>query len=116
MPTSGRFLTDLEQLYRPYYVTNLILSLSFVFLKLTKPFCHWLFQPMTPTDSPCDLDMRENEILFFLLIVIMIRARKTGSMNMVCKLIHPAGSNHYFRTFPSVHPNSNYRETNVALK
>ena len=31
----------------------------------------------------CELDMRETEILFFLLVVVMIRSRKTGSMNMV---------------------------------
>jgi len=30
--------------------------------------------------------MRENEALFFLLIVIMIRARKTGSMTMLAYL------------------------------
>ena len=29
----------------------------------------------------CELDMRENEILFFLLIVVMIRSRKTGASN-----------------------------------
>ena len=27
----------------------------------------------------CELDMRENEVLFFLLIVVMMRSRKTGS-------------------------------------
>ena len=29
----------------------------------------------------CELDSRENEILFFLLIVVMIRSRKTGASN-----------------------------------
>jgi hypothetical protein len=27
----------------------------------------------------CELDMRENEILFFLLIIIMVKSRKSGA-------------------------------------
>lgn len=82
-PTSGSVLTDLRQLLRPYYLVNLALSASFLFLRLTPPLCAMLFEG----PAPCELDMRENEAFFFLLIVIMIRARKTGSMNMVgvCK-------------------------------
>merc|ERR1712038_547974 len=34
----------------------------------------------------CELDMRETEILFFLLVVIMIRSRKTGSTSLVAYL------------------------------
>ena len=34
----------------------------------------------------CELDMRETEILFFLLVVIMIRSRKTGSTALVAYL------------------------------
>ena len=30
-------------------------------------------------DDACDLDMRENEILFFLLIIIMVKSRKSGA-------------------------------------
>lgn len=56
----------------PYYVINTVLSLSFLALRLLPPFCTTLF-------TDCELDMRENEILFFLLVVVMIRSRKTGS-------------------------------------
>lgn len=31
----------------------------------------------------CELDMKETEILFFLIVVVMIRSRKTGSTTMV---------------------------------
>ena len=82
MTTSGSLWTDLWQLLRPYYLINLILSASFMVLRLTPPVCHILFAT-SDGNSACELDMRENEILFFLLIVVMIRARKTGSMSMV---------------------------------
>lgn len=42
--------------------------------------CKYLF----PTeDGECELDGRETEILFFLVIVVMIRTRKTGSVTMI---------------------------------
>ena len=45
----------------------------------------------------CELDMRETEILFFLLVVIMIRSRKTGSTGLVAYLsngfIYAKGAN-----------------------
>ena len=34
---------ELRQLLHPYYIFNLILAFSFLFLKLTKPFCNMLF-------------------------------------------------------------------------
>jgi hypothetical protein len=34
----------------------------------------------------CELDMRETEVLFFLLVIIMIRSRKTGSTALVAYL------------------------------
>lgn len=76
MPLKDEF----RQLARPYYIVNLVLCLSFLFLKLVHPFCEVLFG-----DHPegCELDMRENEILFFLLIITMIRSRKTGQTAMV---------------------------------
>jgi len=72
---------DLKQLFcHPYYLVNLALCFSFMILKLTHPLCDYLFA-MGP--EQCELDMRETEILFFLLVVVMIRSRKTGSMNMI---------------------------------
>ena len=73
------FLGDLKTLLtRPYYVINLLLCLSFLLVRLISPICDFLF---SLSETPCELDMRENEIFFFLLIVVMIRSRKTGSMN-----------------------------------
>ena len=36
---------ELRQLFHPYYIINLILAFSFLFVKLTKPFCELLFAP-----------------------------------------------------------------------
>jgi hypothetical protein len=80
--TSGSVFTDCKQLVRPYYVVNLILSAAFLVLRLTPPLCTLLFEG----PAACELDMRENEAFFFLLIVVMIRARKTGSMTMLAYL------------------------------
>lgn len=74
---------DLRQLAHPYYIVNILLCLSFLVAKLTHPLCTYLFAPGPET---CELDMRETEILFFLLVVIMIRSRKTGSMTLLAYL------------------------------
>ena len=72
MAPSLKFIgQEFRQLARPYYFVNIILSLSFLVLKLIEPFCSFLFSHYG--QEACELDMRENEILFFLLIVIMIR-------------------------------------------
>jgi len=80
---SNNFKGELKQLLHPYYIVNLVLCLSFLVMKLTRPLCTYLFPP---GPEMCELDMRESEILFFLLIVIMIRSRKTGSTTMVAYL------------------------------
>lgn len=36
---------EIKQLFHPYYIVNLVLSFSFLFLKLTHPFCDYLFTP-----------------------------------------------------------------------
>jgi len=74
---------ELRQLFHPYYIINLMLAFSFLFVKLTRPICDILF---SPGPEACELDMRETEILFFLAVVIMIRSRKTGSISMIAYL------------------------------
>jgi len=77
---SERTKGELRQLFHPYYIVNLILAFSFIFLKLTRPFCEMLFNP---GPEVCEFDMRETEVLFFLIVVIMIRSRKTGNVSMI---------------------------------
>ena len=52
-----------------------VLSYSFIGLRLIDPLCHWTFGDTWESvkDTDCELDMRESEILFFLLIAIMVR-------------------------------------------
>ncbi|XP_044261327.1 thioredoxin-related transmembrane protein 2 homolog [Tribolium madens] len=69
---------DFKQLLKPYYLFNIILSLSYVILKRTPGVCNYLFHV-----EECEFDGRETEILFFLIIVIMIRTRKSGSVSMI---------------------------------
>uniref|UniRef100_A0A0P6CXC2 Thioredoxin-related transmembrane protein 2-B n=2 Tax=Daphnia magna TaxID=35525 RepID=A0A0P6CXC2_9CRUS len=77
------FLHDIKELVRPYYLVNCILSISFLVLKTVSPMCMYLF-PVG--ESQCELDMKQSEIMFFLLFVIVMRARKTGSVTMLAYL------------------------------
>lgn len=52
--------------------------MSYVTCKRTGIICNFLFP-----SSDCELDSRETEILFFLIIVVMLRTRKAGSVTMV---------------------------------
>jgi hypothetical protein len=69
-------LAEVKRLAHPYYWINIILCAAFLFVKLVSPICEMLFGP---AKDACELDMRENEILFFLLIIVMVRSRKTGA-------------------------------------
>ncbi|CAH1993244.1 unnamed protein product [Acanthoscelides obtectus] len=72
---------DIIHLFRPYYLYNILLSLSYIALKRIPGVCNYLFS----TDN-CEFDGRETEILFFLVIVVAIRTRKAGSMSMISYL------------------------------
>ncbi|XP_012524802.1 thioredoxin-related transmembrane protein 2 homolog [Monomorium pharaonis] len=73
------FKKDLRLLVKPYYLINILLSISYIASKRLLPgVCNYLF-----AQDYCELDTRETEILFFLMTVIMIRTRKTGSVTMI---------------------------------
>jgi hypothetical protein len=69
-----------KELKHPYYPINILLSLSYPLCKLIPPICAFVF------DGECAFEGRETEILFFMLLIVMARARKTGSMTMVAYL------------------------------
>ncbi|XP_016988203.1 thioredoxin-related transmembrane protein 2 homolog [Drosophila rhopaloa] len=73
---------QLALLAKPYYWVNILLAISYMLAKKTKFICTRLFN-LVGEEEDCDLDSREVEILFFLLIVVMIRSRKTGSVTMI---------------------------------
>nr|CAI5845211.1 unnamed protein product [Callosobruchus analis] len=72
---------DFIRLCNPYYLYNILLSVSYISLKRIPGICNYLFS----TDN-CEFDGRETEILFFLVIVVAIRTRKAGSISMVSYL------------------------------
>lgn len=72
------FKTDLRLVVKPYYWVNILLSLTYIMAKKTPIMCSYLHPYMFPHEEMCELDGRGTEILFFLIIVIMIRSRKTG--------------------------------------
>lgn len=73
------FKKDLVLLLKPYYWVNILLSVSYIIAKRTPIICTFLFDRA----EDCELNGRETEILFFALIVVMIRTRKAGSVTMI---------------------------------
>lgn len=76
------FKKDISLLLKPYYWVNILLSLSYLIAKRAPVVCSYLL-PVDAATGDCELDSRETEILFFLIIVIMIRTRKAGSVTMI---------------------------------
>lgn len=72
------FKKDLRLVIKPYYWINIILSLTYIIAKKTPILCDYLHPYIFPHEEVCEFDGRETEILFFLIIVVMIRSRKTG--------------------------------------
>lgn len=73
------FKKDLRLVVKPYYLINLFLSFTYFIAKKTPLLCGYLHPYLFPHEEVCEFDGRETEILFFLVIVVMIRSRKTGS-------------------------------------
>uniref|UniRef100_A0A1B6MRG7 Thioredoxin domain-containing protein n=1 Tax=Graphocephala atropunctata TaxID=36148 RepID=A0A1B6MRG7_9HEMI len=71
---------DIRLLCKPYYYVNIILSISYIISKKLPILCSFVF---SSSESQCEFDSRESEILFFLMIVVMIRTRKAGSVTMI---------------------------------
>lgn len=72
------FKNDLKLLTKPYYWINILLSLTYIVAKKTPGLCSYIHPYVFPQEESCELDSRETEILFFLMIVVMLRSRKTG--------------------------------------
>jgi len=71
---------ELKGLLHPYYLVNIFLCSSYLLAKFVPALCNLFFS------GDCELEMKQTEILFFLLVIIMIRARKTGSMGLLAYL------------------------------
>uniref|UniRef100_A0A1Q3FAY1 Putative thioredoxin-like protein n=1 Tax=Culex tarsalis TaxID=7177 RepID=A0A1Q3FAY1_CULTA len=77
------FKKDVVLLIKPYYWVNILMSISYILAKRAPMICNYLWTYLFNQADQCELDGRETEILFFLLIVVMIRTRKTGSVTMI---------------------------------
>jgi len=73
-------MEDLRQLTNPYYFANIVLSFSFLACKLIPPLCNVVF------NGDSEFEIQQSEIMFFMLVIVMLRARKTGSMNFIAYL------------------------------
>lgn len=62
------------------------MSLSFIIAKRIPVLCQSLHFIFRADSEMCEIGGRETEILFFLMIVIMIRTRKAGSTTMISYL------------------------------
>uniref|UniRef100_A0A671DXG2 Thioredoxin-related transmembrane protein 2 n=3 Tax=Rhinolophus ferrumequinum TaxID=59479 RepID=A0A671DXG2_RHIFE len=63
-------------LARPYYLLSALLSAAFLLVRKLPPLCHTL--PTQREDgNPCDFDWREVEILMFLSAIVMMKNRRS---------------------------------------
>ncbi|XP_070573819.1 thioredoxin-related transmembrane protein 2 homolog [Ptychodera flava] len=65
-------LNRVRRLLHPYYIANIILCLSYVFLKVTPPCCHILF----PADE-CSLSWEDSNAYLFLMCVLVVKNRRS---------------------------------------
>lgn len=63
-------------LAQPYYLLSALLSAAFLVVRKLPPLCHGL--PTQREDgNPCDFDWREVEILMFLSAIVMMKNRRS---------------------------------------
>ncbi|XP_055342799.1 thioredoxin-related transmembrane protein 2 homolog [Paramacrobiotus metropolitanus] len=70
----SRAALESKKYAHPYYIFNVSLAVSFMFLRLVKPFCTLLFKD-TAESGPCALDLREHEVLIFVGCITVIKNR-----------------------------------------
>ncbi|XP_018011330.1 thioredoxin-related transmembrane protein 2 homolog [Hyalella azteca] len=69
----------LKVLLHPYHGFNILFSLSYICAKLIEPLCILLF----PEGTSPNLNTWESEVLFFLLVVVMFRTRRSGARTTI---------------------------------
>lgn len=71
-------LKEFKRLIHPHHIINIALAVSYLFTKLVHPFCTILYPK-----SGCELEFKETEILFFLVVIVLLRTKKSGAVQMV---------------------------------
>lgn len=78
------FLYHLPQIYKwllkPYYITSVLLTVSFVVVRKTPGLCEHLATQREDGNS-CDFDWREVEILMFLSAIVMMKNRRAITLD-----------------------------------
>ncbi|GFY69116.1 thioredoxin-related transmembrane protein 2 homolog [Trichonephila inaurata madagascariensis] len=71
-------LKELKRLIHPHHLLNFVLAVSYLFTKLVSPFCTFLYPK-----SGCELEFKETEILIFLAVIVLLRTKKRGAVQMI---------------------------------
>ena len=71
-------LKELKRLVHPHHIINFVLAVSYLFTKLVQPFCSILYPK-----SGCELEFKETEILIFLAVIVFLRTKKRGAVQMI---------------------------------
>ncbi|XP_071479413.1 thioredoxin-related transmembrane protein 2-like [Diadema antillarum] len=69
-----RQMMQYRHYFSAYHISNLILSISFLFVRLVKPFC--TIFPENEESKECQLSWNESNILLFLACTIAVKNRK----------------------------------------
>ncbi|XP_042905026.1 thioredoxin-related transmembrane protein 2 homolog [Parasteatoda tepidariorum] len=71
-------IKELKRLIHPHHILNVVLAVTYVFTKLVQPFCSILYPK-----SGCELEFKETEILIFLAVIVFLRTKKRGAVQMI---------------------------------
>lgn len=71
-------LKELKKLVHPHHIINFILAGIYLFTRLVQPFCSILYPK-----SGCELEFKETEILIFLAVIVFLRTKKRGAVQMI---------------------------------
>jgi len=72
-------LTSVRLLCHPYHAINILFSLSYLGTKLNPYLCSLVF----PEGTDSELSMWESEVMFFLLVVVAFRTRRSGARSLL---------------------------------
>lgn len=82
-----RFFKDFKQILTVYHISNIILCVAYYFSRTLTPICHVMYG----ANARCVIGQREYEIFLLLAVVIYVKNRKAGKIQISflhCYFLH----------------------------
>jgi len=72
-------LKDVGYLLHPYHILNFLFAISYLTAKLVPSLCQLIF----PLGTKPEMSTWETQIMYFLIVTVMFRTRKSGNRNLI---------------------------------